>query len=147
MICQGVLRVRIQPLGTLKAVGKSAATSKEELQLGEAQRPNMTQLPGICVTLLGGHECHCDGCDPRFQREIETKMIRKIYKDNTATIGAEAKNRITREVTVRYQERIEEVLAELEAAKRKKFKGVWQHMRRSCEPKSSKRWPRSGRLA
>lgn len=109
--------------GSMVAKEGEAATSKEELQLGEAQRSS-TQLPGICVTLLGGYECHCDECDPRFKREIETKMIRKIYKDNSATISAEAKDRITREVIVRHQERIEkEVLAEPEVAKREEVQG------------------------
>ena len=103
-----------------EAVENPVGTSKEEpLARPETQRSNMTQLPGICVTLLGGHECHCDKCDPRFTREIETKMIRKVYKDNSATISAEARDRITKEVTVRCRERIEkEVLVELEVAKK-----------------------------
>ena len=76
-----------------------------------------TTIPTIGVQMIGAHPCCCEECQPRFIRETETKLIRKIYRENTAELAADTKDRISQEVIAKHGKDIEQqILASLNAS-------------------------------
>ena len=72
-------------------------------------RRDDTRLPEIFVIkILNRHDCYCLECVPRFEREIESRMIRKVYRDNIALLTVDIKNRIIKKVIATHKKDIEE---------------------------------------
>ena len=106
--------------GTTVKASKGPNASKGSNE-GIANEAPKTKLPGICLTILNDHECQCAQCDPNFERKVETRMIRKIYRDNSAALVDDTKNRIAQNVASQHQARIEQkMVAKLEIAIPKK---------------------------
>ena len=73
--------------------------------------------------MIGGHACQYSECEPRFERDMKTKLIRKIYNDSIVTLTADIKTWITRDVVAKYEERTEQkVVANLNATISEKLK-------------------------
>lgn len=37
---------------------------------------------------MGGRVCHCTSCDPQFELDMETKMIRRLTREKKAELSA-----------------------------------------------------------
>ena len=102
--------------GELPSSSKSAGKRPVHHQISTPSTKTTT-IPTIGVQMIGAHPCCCEECQPRFIRETETKLIRKIYRENTAELAADTKDRISQEVIAKHGKDIEQqVLASLNAS-------------------------------